>query len=174
MRNDTDISIEPENGLPAEIRRELPDEDIGLLQAIYGYDGFRPTILQVRTLIAYMRSDGSKSIPQVCRAIAGGDYSTWYHWRTDPAYNRWWKACLESAMTDHLLSRVHLAMARRALKDSPTDTKTYLERFDPAYKPASSLTVDTGFTPGTAAGSRNRQAQHTAIDTDASTATGKS
>ena len=129
------------------LKAEFSEKDSALLQVIFGIDGYKPTILMVRALVAYVRSDGSMSVPQVIRDVVGGDYSAWYRWRADPKFTQWWSSCVDHALRDSMLSRVHLAMFRRACKDSAQDTKTYLERFDKEYKPSSALTLDTGFTP---------------------------
>ena len=150
------LPISPAN---TDITTEYPEKDVPLLQTIYGVDGFIPTGLQIRCLVAFVRSNGQKSPAQVLRDDAGGSYRTWYRWMADDnGFINWWKTCIDHALKGPILSRVYLAIARRAMKDSNQDAKLMLERFDKDYKPQSGLSIDSGFTPGSVQGSKDRQA----------------
>ncbi len=132
--------------------------DADINRIAFGNGRYTPTALQIRLVVAFLQSDGTKSPALVLRDVLGGKYATWYQWQhINPEFLPWWNECLERTAGGTTLQQVHLAIARRALKGSATDARTYLERFDPKYKPSSSVTLDAGFTPGSVAGSNARQ-----------------
>ena len=91
--------------------------DADINRIVFGNGRYTPTALQIRLVVAFLQSDGTKSPALVLRDVLGGKYATWYQWKhINPEFLPWWKECLESVLSDSLLTRVHLAIARRALK----------------------------------------------------------
>jgi hypothetical protein len=111
------------------------------LTAIVGSNGFSPTALQLKWLFAFFEAEPNKH-PSVVLQEVGGERTTWYRWRDDPAFNEWLASSCREWFGVVGLTNVHKAIYRRAVTDSPTDAKVYLERFDGQYKPTTRQEMD--------------------------------
>lgn len=98
---------------------------------------FQPSGLMIRTLCAFLEAlDAKKHIspPQILTAL-GKHSSNWYKWLKKDGFINWWTKAIEEYHNRIGLANVHNALYINALGNSPTDRKTYLERFDKDYKP---------------------------------------
>ncbi|MBA7714061.1 hypothetical protein ES703_123075 [subsurface metagenome] len=99
---------------------------------------FQPSGLMIRTLCAFLEAlDAKKHIspPQILTALSKHS-SNWYKWLKKDEFINWWTKAIEEYHNRIGLANVHNALYINALGNSPTDRKTYMERFDKNYKPA--------------------------------------
>ena len=111
------------------------------LPSLVGTVEFQPTGLQIQVLCAYLEALANRErlgtvSPTDILASLGRDKSNWYHWIKKPEFMTWWNQAVEEYFSGHGLNEVHQAIFKRAITNSPTDAKMFLERFDKDYKPA--------------------------------------
>jgi len=70
-----------------------------------------------RAVVAYLLSNDERLPYKVMAEDLGANPSLWYIWRRDkPEFENWWRECLQSAFSGHLLDNVHKAIYRRSLR----------------------------------------------------------
>lgn len=120
------------------------------LPSLVGTQEFKPTGLMIRTLCAYLQAleRGEHILPYKILKGLGSSDKNWYNWLRKEGFIQWWDKGVGDYHVSIGLSRVHIAIYRRALGTSPQDAKLYLERFDKDYKPATAK--EHSFFPGIA------------------------
>ena len=110
------------------------------LSSLVGTEQYQPTGLQIQVLCAFLESMANRErlgtvSPTDILASLGRDKSNWYQWIKKPGFMNWWNQAIDEYFSGHGLREVHQAIYKRAITNSPTDAKMFLERFDPQYKP---------------------------------------
>ena len=103
-------------------------------------DEFRPSEKQLALLTAYQAADYTIHATDACTA-AGVGRQTYYDWRKDAAFNRWWIQGIEQHFIGSLSSVYAklVAIVKDGVKVSSAGqvaaAKLLLERFDKLYRP---------------------------------------
>lgn len=108
------------------------------LPSLIGTKKFTASGLMIKTLCAYLiglSNSSNLSTLQILEEL-GCSKQNWYNWQRKEGFVEWWIKTIKDYHTTIGLSQVHSAVLRRAVGNSPQDAKTFLERFDPEYKPA--------------------------------------
>lgn len=108
------------------------------LPSLVGTKEFRPTGLQIQCLCGFIESlvvNKEQEPTKILTGLGRAD-TNWYGWLKKDGFLDWWNQAIEEYFTGHGLREVHKAVYRRALGNSPQDAKTYLDRFDKDFKPA--------------------------------------
>lgn len=104
---------------------------------------FRPTGLMIKAISVYLLAlDKDRPLlPREAVIEAEGSENIWYIWLKKPLFLKWWNQAIAEYHSHIGLSNVHNALYKSALKTVgafSADRKTFLERFDKDYKPATS------------------------------------
>ncbi len=110
------------------------------LPSLVGTQEFTPSGLMVKMLCAHLQSVELEQPQSVIQLLIedGHSRSNWYDWLKKKGFVEWWNKACTDFHTHIGLSKVYMGIYRRAVSSSPQDAKTYLERFDKDYKPATS------------------------------------
>lgn len=110
------------------------------LPSLIGTQEFTPSGLMIKMLCAHLQSIELEKPQSVIQLLTmdGHSRSNWYDWLKKKGFVEWWNKACTDFHTHIGLSKVHMGIYRRAVSSSPQDAKTYLERFDKDYKPATS------------------------------------
>jgi hypothetical protein len=111
------------------------NEDFPIL---FGMNGFKPSTLMCKALMAYMADTQGLSPALVIRDKLGSDYYNWYHWKKKDGFLEWWQACIESNFNAEWLPDLWKSMYKKGLQGDPQCAKLCFERFDKRYKPTTS------------------------------------
>ncbi len=113
-----------------------------------------------RLVVAFMADDKNRSPMQILRDQGHAKWN-WYKWQKEyPGFLLWWNIVIEDTIKDEHLSRLYLALHKRALTHDTGAAKLIAQRFDPKYVERSSQDQRMsfkGYEPAAADSSRARQ-----------------
>lgn len=149
----------PETAITTTTPQKTAEIELDSLPMLLGLGEYTPTVKQAQAVYLFITSETPKPIHQIVGDITY-DASLWYKWKKKPGFLQWFeKVCHTTFSTEKLLD-VHAQIYRRALGNSPADSKLFMQRFDPLYTERTqqdNRVTFGGYEPSAADDSRERQ-----------------